>query len=221
MTTRVLLADDSVLLRSGVARLLMDEGFEIVGEAGNAEQLMELVELAAADLAIVDIRMPPTHRDEGLRAAVSLRSTHPELAVLLLSQHIETSEVLSLLRGRHAGIGYLLKDRITNIDSFVADVRRVAAGGTAVDPLVVERVLNRPRLAANPLEQLTTRERQILALMAEGQSNAAIGASLYLGERTVETHIRNIFLRLGLEQTNDVNRRVLAVLSHFRLGDRP
>ncbi len=220
MKTRILLADDSVLLRTGLARLLVEEGFEIVGEAGDVEELMALVDQATADLAILDIRMPPTHTDEGLQAAMSLRRTHPTLAVLLLSQYVETRDVLSLLRGGHAGMGYLLKDRVTNIDAFVADVRRVSAGGTAVDPLVVERVLNRPRVEANPLDQLTPREREILGLMAEGQSNAGIGATLFLGERTVETHIRSIFLRLGLEQTNDVNRRVLAVLSHFRLDGR-
>lgn len=217
MTTRIVLADDSVLLRTGLARLLVEEGFEILGEAGTAEELVAMIDRIAVDLAILDIRMPPTHRDEGLQAALTLRRTHPTLPVLLLSQYIETRDVLTLLKRGHSGIGYLLKDRITNIDAFIADVRRVAAGGTAVDPLVVERVLNRPRVEANPLEQLTPREREILGLMAEGQSNAGIGATLYLGERTVETHIRNIFLRLGLEQTNDVNRRVLAVLSHFRL----
>jgi DNA-binding NarL/FixJ family response regulator len=210
--TRVVLADDSVLLRTGLSRLLTDEGFDVVGEAGDAAELMQAVEAMGLDLAIVDIRMPPTHRDEGLQATLTLRRTHPELAVLLLSQYVETRDVLSLLKGRHSGIGYLLKDRITNIDAFISDVRRVAAGGTAVDPFVVERVLNRPRVPENPLDQLSPREREILALMAEGQSNAGIGATLFLGERTIETHIRSIFLRLGIEQQSDVNRRVLAVL---------
>jgi len=214
--TRLVLADDSVLLRTGLARLLSDEGFEIVGQAGDVRGLFESIDSGQPDTAIIDIRMPPTHTDEGLRAALTLRQSRPKLAVLLLSQYVETREVMPLLREHHGGVGYLLKDRITNIDVFISDVRRVSAGGTAIDPLIVQRVLNRPRSEGHPLADLSPREREILSLMAEGKSNAGIGAALFLGERTVETHIRSIFLRLGLEQQTDVNRRVLAVLTHFR-----
>jgi DNA-binding NarL/FixJ family response regulator len=215
--TRVVLADDSVLLRAGLGRLLSDEGFEVVGEVGDGLQLFDVIDRTQPHLAVVDIRMPPTHRDEGLRVTLRLRQTHPALAVLLLSQYVETRDVITILEGRHAGIGYLLKDRITNIDAFLTDVRRVAAGGTAIDPLVVDRVLNRRRVAANPLHSLSPREGQILALMAEGLSNAGIASTLFLGERTVEKHVANIFVRLGLEPQGDVNRRVLAVLTHFKI----
>jgi DNA-binding NarL/FixJ family response regulator len=214
--TRLLLADDSLLLRASLAHLLTDEGFEIVGEAGDAQELFQAIDATGPDAAIIDIRMPPTHTDEGLRAALALREGRPGLAVLLLSQFVETRDLMRLLNGPHGGIGYLLKDRITNIDSFIADVKRVAAGGTAVDPQVVERVLTRPRSPGNPLTALSPRQRGILALMAEGRSNSGIGTALFLTERTVETHLRSIFLRLGIEHQTDVNRRVLAVLTHFR-----
>ena len=218
--TRVVLADDSVLLRTGLSRLLTDEGFDVVGEAGDASELIDVVARTSPDLAVIDIRMPPTHQLEGLEATLVLRQTRPALAVLLLSQYVESRDVVTILRGRHAGIGYLLKDRVTNIDVFIADVRRVAAGGTAVDPLVVDRVLKRPRTSESPLHFLTPRETQILTLMAEGQSNAGIADTLFLGERTVEKHVAHIFVRLGLEPQADINRRVVAVLTLFKTDGR-
>jgi serine/threonine-protein kinase len=218
--TRVVLADDSVLLRTGLRRLLTDEGFDVVGEAGDAAELLAVVARTSPDLALVDIRMPPTHQLEGLEATLTLRQIRPALAVLLLSQYVESRDVVTILRGRHAGIGYLLKDRVTNIDAFIADDRRVVGGGTADDPLDVELVLNRPRTTRNPLHALSPREAQILTLMAEGQSNAGIADTLFLAERTVEKHVAHIFNRLSLEPQADINRRVLAVLTLFKTDDR-
>jgi DNA-binding NarL/FixJ family response regulator len=217
--TSVVLADDSVLLRAGLERLLAAEEFTILDSVSNAEQLLAAADQHRPDLVVVDIRMPPAYTNEGLQAAQALRRKHPRLAILLLSQYIETCDVLTLLRQRDGGSGYLLKDRVTDIDSFLADVRRVAAGGTAVDPLVVNRVMGRPRPAASPLALLSEREREILRFMAEGHSNASIASHHFLTERTVETHIRNIFTKLGIPGERDVNRRVLAVLSLLRSQD--
>ncbi|WP_433086717.1 response regulator transcription factor [Dactylosporangium sp. CA-052675] len=217
MTNRLVLADDSVLLRVGLERLLAAEGFDVVGSAGDAEELRRLVARERPDAVIVDIRMPPSFTDEGLRAALRLRREEPGLAILLLSQYIETRDVVTILEQGEAGVGYLLKDRITDIDRFLADVRRVLAGGTAIDPLVVERVMRRPRRRDDEgLGALSDREREILALMAEGLSNVAVSERLFLAERTVEAHIRSIFVKLGLPALPDTNRRVLAVLTHLR-----
>ncbi|GAA1756533.1 response regulator transcription factor [Luedemannella helvata] len=213
--TRVVLADDAVLLRTGLRRVLEAEGFEVAAEAGDAEALLRAVDAYTPELAIVDIRMPPTWTTEGVRAAAAVRRRHPRVGVLLLSQHIERREALAVLEHRGAGgVGYLLKDRVCDIDAFVAQVRRVAAGGTAIDPLVVAQVLRRPA-AASGIAVLSAREREILARMAEGRSNAGVAAELHLAERTVETHVRSIFTKLGLHEEPDTNRRVLAVLTHL------
>jgi serine/threonine-protein kinase len=181
-------------------------------------ELLRCVAEQRPDAVIVDIRMPPTFTDEGLQAALTLRRTTPGLAILLLSQYIETRDVVTILEQGEAGVGYLLKDRITDIDRFLANVRRVLAGGTAVDPLVVERVMKRPRRRGEGVDALSDREREILTLMATGRSNVAIAEELFLAERTVEAHIRSIFIKLGLPALPDVNRRVLAVLTLLRTG---
>jgi DNA-binding NarL/FixJ family response regulator len=216
VTNRLVLADDSLLLRAGLERLLSAEGFDVVGSVGDGAELLRCVTEARPDAVIVDIRMPPTFTDEGLKAALRLRREAPGLAILLLSQYIETRDVVTILEQGEAGVGYLLKDRITDIDRFLADVRRVLAGGTAVDPLVVERMMRRPRRRGEGLDALSDREREILALMAEGLSNVAVSEQLFLAERTVEAHIRSIFVKLGLPALPDVNRRVLAVLTLLR-----
>ena len=211
---RLVLADDAVLVRTGLAHVLAGAGFAVAGTAGDAAALLRLVEQHAPDLAIVDIRMPPTHTDEGIQAALALRRTHPRVGILLLSQYVETADVLTVLRGTgDRGTGYLLKERISDIDSFVADVGTVAAGGTVVDPLVARRLMRRRDTLG--LEQLSAREREIVAHMATGRSNSGIATELRLGERTVEAHVRSIFAKLGLPDGPDVNRRVLAVLSHL------
>ncbi|MGW6811685.1 protein kinase domain-containing protein [Nocardia sp. NPDC055050] len=214
---RVVLADDSALLRQGIARLLEDEGMEVTGQAGDAEALLSLVHTHRPDVAVVDIRMPPTCTTEGIDAAVVIRRDFPETAVLLLSQYIETESVLDLLSGGARSLGYLLKDRVSDIDEFVTALQRVAAGGSAIDPDLVGRLVSRPHHGALPLDALSTREREVLRLMAEGRSNRAIGATLFLGERTIETHVRSIFVKLGLQPEPDDHRRVLAVLTHLRV----
>jgi DNA-binding NarL/FixJ family response regulator len=217
MMRRLVLADDSVLLRTGLCRLLEAEGFEVVGTAGDAEQLLRAVLENQPDGAVIDIRMPPTFTDEGLRAALTLRRRHPQLGILMLSQYIQTRDVVAVLEQREdGGVGYLLKDRVTDIDVFLADLRRVLAGGTAIDPMIAERVIGRPRHPGDRVTTLSAREREILALMATGSSNAGIAGRLYLTERTVEAHIHAIFTKLDLPPQPDVNRRVLAVLSHLR-----
>jgi DNA-binding NarL/FixJ family response regulator len=213
---RVVLADDSVLLREGLARLLEEDGFEIVGQAANADELMLKVRSWKPDVAIIDIRMPPTHTDEGLRAAQEIRSEHPDVGVLVLSQYVEAAYALELLQGSAEGVGYLLKDRVANVEEFAAAVRRVGEGGSALDPAIVSSLLGRHR---GPLDDLTTRERQVLEAMAEGLSNAAIAARLVVTERAVEKHVTNIFLKLRLPASPEAHRRVLAVLAFLGAGE--
>ncbi|MGW0047060.1 protein kinase [Nocardia cyriacigeorgica] len=213
---RVVIADDSGLLRGGIVRLLQDEGIDVVGEAADAPSLLRLVGTHHPTVAVVDIRMPPTHTTEGIDAAMTIRSEYPGTAVLLLSQYVETDHVSSLIATGTEGLGYLLKDRVSDIDEFVGDLRRVADGGCAIDPSVIKRMVARPHRQRRPIDELSEREREVLALMAEGRSNKAIGAALFLGERTVEAHVRAIFVKLGLHPEPDDHRRVLAVLEHLR-----
>jgi DNA-binding NarL/FixJ family response regulator len=212
---RIVLADDSLLFREGLARLLAESELEVVGQAGDAEELLALVQSEAPDAAIVDIRMPPEHRDEGLVAARRIKEASPAVGVLVLSQYVEVHYAMALVEDRPRGAGYLLKDRVENVEDFVDAVRRVAAGEVVVDPSVVALLVNRAR-EHDPLDELTAREREVLALMAEGRSNHAISAQLFLTARTVESHVRSIFLKLNLAQAPDDHRRVLAVLSYLR-----
>jgi DNA-binding NarL/FixJ family response regulator len=213
--TRVVLAEDSVLLREGIARLLEDAGFEVVGQAGTAEELLLKVRSYAPDIAIVDIRMPPTHTDEGLRAAQEIRERHPGTAVLVLSQYVESGYALELLQDSAEGVGYLLKDRVSDVREFAAAVKRVAEGGSALDPEVVSRLVGRRR-KDDPLSELTPREREVLELMAEGRSNQAIADRMVVTLRAVEKHVTSIFGKLRLPSDADDHRRVLAVLTYFR-----
>ena len=212
---RVVLADDSVLLREGVARLLEEAGFEVVAQSGNADDLMRHVAMHKPDVAVVDIRMPPTHTDEGLRAARQIREQHPGVGVLLLSQYVEPGYAMALLETSAEGVGYLLKDRVADLEQFGAAVRRVADGGSALDPAVVSELVGRKR-RDDPLEQLTAREREVLELMAEGRSNQAIAERLFVTLRAVEKHVTSIFTKLGLPASTDDHRRVLAVLAFLR-----
>jgi DNA-binding NarL/FixJ family response regulator len=212
---KVVLAEDSVLLREGIARLLEDEGFDVVGQANNADELMLKVRSYKPDVAIVDIRMPPTQTDEGLRAAQEIREKHPETAVLVLSQYVEPAYALELLSESAEGVGYLLKDRVANVPEFVAAVRRVAEGGSALDPEVVAQLVGRRR-GDDPIRELTPREREVLELMAEGLSNAAIAERLVVTERAVEKHVTSIFGKLRLGADAERHRRVLAVLAFLR-----
>jgi DNA-binding NarL/FixJ family response regulator len=214
-TLRVVLAEDAVLLREGMARLLSEWGFEIVGQSGTAEDLLLQVRSYAPDVAIVDIRMPPTQTDEGLRAAREIRAKHPHVGVLVLSQHVEADYALELLAESAEGVGYLLKDRVSDIDEFAAAIRRVAQGGSALDPALVTQLVERPR-RHGPLDDLTAREREVLELMAEGRSNQAIGERLFITPGAVEKHTTSIFRKLGLSPTLDDHRRVLAVLAFLR-----
>jgi DNA-binding NarL/FixJ family response regulator len=212
---RIVLADDAVLLREALAAALVSAGFEVVGQAADADELVALVERTTPDVAIVDVRMPPTHTTEGLEAAQRLRARWPDLAILVLSQYVETRYAVELLRSDPRGIGYLLKDRVTRVADLADAVRRVAAGGSVIDPEVVARLLGRPR-AHSPLDELTAREREILALMAEGRSNQAIADRLGLEIKTVEGQVRAIFSKLALEPAAEDHRRVLAVLAYLR-----
>jgi DNA-binding NarL/FixJ family response regulator/class 3 adenylate cyclase len=212
---RVMLADDSILLREGVARLLSDAGFAVMSQHGNADDLLDAVRSDPPDVAIVDIRMPPTHTDEGLRAAHQIRVERPKVGVLVLSQYVETDYAMELVSEGAAGLGYLLKDRVSNVQEFTDAVRRVAAGGSVIDPDVVSRLVGRAR-RASPIDALSERERDVLSFMAEGRSNQAISERMYVSPKTVEGHVRNIFTKLGLTDTPDDHRRVLAVLTFLR-----
>lgn len=206
---RVLIVEDSVLLRAGIGRLLEDEGIEVVAEAGDAEAFVEAWEQHRPDLSIVDVRMPPTHTDEGIRASVELRTKHPEAKILVLSQYVEERYAKELLADGRGGVGYLLKERIADVAEFVEAVGRVADGGTALDPEVVAQLFARRR---SPIEELTPREADVLSLMAQGFTNAAISAQLNVSSATVEKHTSAIFSKLMLEQRSTDHRRVLAVL---------
>jgi DNA-binding NarL/FixJ family response regulator len=212
---RVIVADDSVLLRDGIVRLLTDSGFEVVAAVGDADALLDAVTEHAPDLCIIDVRMPPTHTDEGLRAAIEIRRRSPDVAVLVLSQYVEERYASELLEGDVAGVGYLLKDRVIDVDDFLTSLRRVAGGGSAVDAEVVSQILGRSRRGSE-LDRLTPREREVLNLMAEGLSNAGIAERLVVSQGAVEKHISNVFMKLGLEVEDGAHRRVLAVLTYLR-----
>jgi DNA-binding NarL/FixJ family response regulator len=208
---RVAIADDDVLLRQGLAALLREGGYEVIGQAGDADGLIELVRKEQPDAAIVDIRMPPTHTTEGLVAARTIREELPEVAILVLSAHIEVEHAMDLL-GAGSGIGYVLKMRIGDVDELTDTLERIRSGGSVVDPALVEELV-RARRASDPLEELTARERDVLALMAEGRSNTGIAHSLWIADGTVEKHVRNIFQKLHLPGAPDDHRRVLAVIA--------
>jgi DNA-binding NarL/FixJ family response regulator len=213
--TRVVIADDSVLLREGIASLLTEAGFDVVAQSENADDLLLKIRSYKPDVAIVDIRMPPTHTDEGLRAAKEIRERHPGTSVLVLSQYVESGYALELLAENAEGVGYLLKDRVSDVKEFAAAVRRVAEGGTALDSEVVSRLVG-SRRGTGPLDQLTAREREVLELMAEGRSNHGIAERLFVTERAVEKHVTNIFQKLQLTNAPLDHRRVLAVLTYLR-----
>ncbi|GGR97157.1 DNA-binding response regulator [Micromonospora fulviviridis] len=214
--TRVVLAEDEVLLREGLVGLLTRFGFAVVAAVGTAPALLDAVRTHRPELLVTDIRMPPEHRDDGLRAAVALRTERPDLAVVVLSQHVQSGYAAALLdSGDGRRVGYLLKDRVADVAEFADTLRRVAAGGTAVDPDVVRHLLRRPR---DPLAALSPREREVLALVAEGHSNGAIAARLHVTEAAVGKHVGNILTKLDLPPNDDTNRRVLAVLTYLRSG---
>jgi len=212
---RVVIADDEVLLREGLARLLSETGFEVVGKAGTAEELMRLVDVTRPDVVLVDIRMPPTHTDEGLVAAQQIRRGHPEIGVLVLSHYLESSYAMRLLEEHPERMGYLLKERVSDVAVLADAMRRIAEGESVVDPTIVSRLVRRPR-DPDPLGDLTERELEVLSQLAEGRSNHGVGAALFLSPKTVESHVRQIFLKLGLEGAPDDHRRVLAVLAYLR-----
>jgi DNA-binding NarL/FixJ family response regulator len=208
---RVVIAEDQALLREGLGRLFTDRGHEFVASLGDAERLSATVAHARPDLVVVDIRMPPTYTDEGARAAREIKARHPDIGVLVLSQHIETTHAVELVA--LGGFGYLLKDRVLEVGEFLAAAQRVADGGSALDPQVVARLLA-ARTREDPLDELTAREREVLELMAQGLTNVGIAKRLYLSERTVEAHVRHLLLKLDMPEGEDAHRRVLAVLAH-------
>jgi len=212
---RVAVAEDSVLLREGIVRLLTEAGIDVVAQSGDAEDLLRKVRAHKPDVAITDIRMPPSHTDEGLKAAQQIRSELPQVGVLVLSQYVEQAYAMELLADNAAGLGYLLKDRVADVDAFLDAVRRVADGGSALDPEVVSQLIGRRR-RDDPLEELTPRERDVLGLMAEGRSNGAIAEELVVTERAVEKHVTSIFSKLDLSSSGQDHRRVLAVLAYLR-----
>ncbi len=212
---RVVIAEDSALLREGLARILREGGFDVVAQAKDALELRDAVRRFQPDVAVVDVRMPPTHTDEGARAAREIRSERPEIGVLVLSQVVEAAHAMALFSERAEGFGYLLKDRVLEIDDFLEAVRRVGRGGTAIDPDVIAQLFGRRR-DHDPLDDLTPREREVLGLMAEGLSNKGICSRLFLSPKTVETHVNGIFMKLGLVPAPDDPRRVLAVLAFLR-----
>jgi DNA-binding NarL/FixJ family response regulator len=212
---RLVITEDSVLLREGLARLLEDAGFEVVAQTGSAQDLMLKVRSYSPDVVIVDIRMPPTHTDEGLRAAQELREAHPDVGVLVLSQYVEPGYAMELLAESAEGVGYLLKDRVSDVAEFAAAVRRVGEGGSALDPAIVSQLVGRRR-REDPIDTLTAREREVLELMAEGRSNSGIAERLVVTERAVEKHVTSIFGKLRLPPASEDHRRVLAVLAFLR-----
>jgi DNA-binding NarL/FixJ family response regulator len=212
---RVVVADDVMLTREGIVRLLRDAGIEVVAEAEDAESLLRHVRLVRPDVALVDIRMPPTHSDEGLVAAQAIRAEHPEVGVLVLSQYVEPSYAIRLIEDHPDRVGYLLKERVFDIATVVDALRRIVDGETVVDPTIVSRLVGRRR-REDPVSKLSEREREVLGLVAEGMSNRAIAGRLYVTERTVEAHITQIFQKLGLHESPDQHRRVLAVLAFLR-----
>jgi DNA-binding NarL/FixJ family response regulator len=213
---RAVVAEDCVLLRAGIVRLLEEAGVEVVGQAGDGDELVRKVRAHRPDVAIVDIRMPPGQLDEGLRAARVIRAQHPGVGVLLLSQHVDQCYATELLEHGAEGVGYLLKERVAEVDSFLDAVRRVAGGGAVLDPEVIAHMLGRRRREPGPLERLSERDRDVLAQMAEGASNHAIARRMFLSERAIERHVSAIFDALGLARCRTTHRRVLAVLAHLR-----
>ena len=216
---RVVIAEDSVLLRAGLTKLLAEEGVDVVAAVGTAEELLRAVGRHRPDVCVVDVRMPPTFTDEGVRAALVIRAQFPAVAVLVLSQYVEERYAVDLVAGDTRGVGYLLKDRVADVADFLEALRRVAGGGTALDPEVVGQLLARAR-RRDPLERLTARERDVLALMAEGRANSAVAAALVVSDGAVEKHIGNIFAKLGLEPAEGDHRRVLAVLRFLEAEGR-
>jgi DNA-binding NarL/FixJ family response regulator len=214
---RIVIADDAVLLREGAARLLEDAGHEIVAQAGDADDLLRKVRGHKPDVAIIDVRMPPDDTDDGLRAALTIRGELPDVGILLLSQYVEDRYLSQLLGGGAQGVGYLLKDRVAEVERLTEAVERIAAGGSVLDPEVVAQMLG-SRQAEGPLESLTPREREVLGLMAEGRTNRAIAGRLFLSERAVERHVTSIFVKLDLPAGEQDHRRVLAVLAYLRDG---
>jgi len=212
---RIAVADDSMLTREGLVHLLTGQGHDVVGQADNAEDLMSIVDVSHPDAVVVDIRMPPTHTDEGLVAARRIRAAYPEIGVLILSQYVEPSYAMRLIEDRPEGVGYLLKDRVFDVAVLIDALRRIAEGETVVDPTIVARLFRRRR-TADPLDTLSERATQVLGLVAEGMSNHAIAARLHITERTVESHITKTFLQLGLTDDPDSHKRVLAVLAYLR-----
>ena len=212
---RIVVADDAVILREGLSRLLQEAGFDVVGLATDANTLLELVERTRPDIAIVDIRMPPTHTDEGLQAAKVIRERWPSTGILVLSQHVNARYALELLSAGTEGIGYLLKERVSDLDELTASINQVANRGSVLDSAVVDELVGRRRRADNPLERLTAREREVLALIAEGRSNHAIAERLFVTDHTVEKHVKSIFASLCLPPSPDDHRRVLAVIAYL------